>query len=258
MALAMGPACHAPRRPVPPVVRSLQVGYGGGWALRVAVRVEGELYDFLFDTGTTVHVMSSTFAKLLPLAPDPRPCSIVDGYGAEVECRGAGGIDLTPVGWPAARLTNDIVADVRGLRELRVNGLFSPSKWLLGRGGAIAIDFRRPTVAWTTTPIAISGELAPVHACRDARGTSYYLPQQVAGHQLTFLIDSGGELSGLYDGAATSPAVITIAGRRHELKTLEHRQDEQACPVDGVLGMDFLAHCELIVDEHAGALRCDP
>lgn len=288
---AAGPAPGAS----PSVPRTLPIRYDEALARRgfpspvLEVTVNGVTGWVLVDTGAGIHTLAAWFVEKAGLVPD---ASLMDKVGA----RDASGerlwlrfLDDVPLGLERTgtlRLAVAAVADFpREFESARIAGLLSPQS-LLREGEALTLDLRSPSLGIrgaAPRSEAPSGS-ARLDACRSRSehvpGLLYAAATTFEGRAARLLVDTGASLTRLAGDAGAAVGLprdgsrdqLGVGGVREPMAIargvrvavggLEQAVDvaigggASGCGGDGLLGIDVLRGCRLVLTSAGGHLEC--
>ena len=261
-------------------------------ALRM--RVGGRTAWFLVDTGAGVHLIASWFVKAAELTTDEglgREVTGVDATGRPMAFRGLRDVtgvldDGSPLRLPIAAVT-DFAPE---FEEADVAGALSP-QLLAAAGEAAALDLRVPELRLESFAAAVSrlgARRVPrerAEICGSPTGKIpnllFAIPITARGRKGSLLMDSGarvtklvpgsslvrglrlevgGRTTGLTGTAQTFSLIrglrVEFAGYARELDARVAGRGHGVCGRDGLLGLDALASCAVVLGEHDVAVAC--
>jgi hypothetical protein len=281
---------------VPDARTSIALSTRTGGAPLVSAQVGDVPTSLLLDTGAYDHLLTASFAaRVVAASPTGKTSAILDHANHRVETERFGEVSLALPGWSPLAPIRPMTIDDRGPRRLRVNvgGLFSPQRLLAGaaRGAVgpdvVSFDFTTRELVGETS---IDGEARlkghPVFAGIAPRcGDSYVLAATVEGKEAQLLVDTGSFTTDLKGHSApgraldarTSPskefygvggAIATrmLAGAKVnagklsttlDVPIIDDARGRTSCAHDGVLGMDVLIRCVLVIDPSKMRVACD-
>lgn len=256
--------------------------------------INGRTAWFLFDTGAGVHVMASWFAKAAGLeAGDVFTDGVhgIDSTGKTLPLRGLRDLSATRDDGGAMALGQVAITDFPPEFERSgVGGALSP-QLLAGPGQATALDLRVPELRFEPFRDAVHRlgarvvprERAQFCGSRDDPVPNFVFAIQVKARRRegVLLLDSGatatkvlaqsamvhdlrlesgGETLGIAgQGQAFSVARrlrIQFAGYRATVDARVVDLPARPCNSDGLLGLDALRRCALVVGQQELAIRC--
>lgn len=253
--------------------------------------VNGQAVWFLVDTGAAVHTLASWFAKAAHLPTRASKTMLVGSTGATSQAKAAGTIQVETRDGSVFSVADAMVADFpQVFTDQRIAGLLSP-QLLAPMGQAAVLNLRTPSLSFGPFRAAISDlGLVPSVATAGTRvcptqgmpaGRTYGVHVTVAGIQADMTADtgststvvassriaralaaravSGGELQGVGGDAQATKTVAGVTVVRAGVArpvdvTLGNSAD--SCGTDGLLGMDSLRGCTLILSDTAMAWSC--
>jgi hypothetical protein len=257
-------------------------------ALRV--RVGDREVWVLVDTSAQVHVWARWFVEEagLPAAPPPADAKMSDSTSAEVKVSWVAPLTLATVEGPGLRVGLAAQADFPAEFEAAgVAGIVSP-QLLAGEGQAAVLDLQRLTLRVAPLDRALAGRtrLEGARACgqrsAELRTLSYEVTALVEGQAVRVTLDSGANHSRLQGAKARDVATEAttsssgLAGRSEQVgvKTgarvtfagVERSVDLRvsapvaaagdSCGPDGLLGVDVLRGCVLVLGPAEVAADC--
>jgi hypothetical protein len=254
----------------------------------VRVKVADRPTMFLLDTGAYDHLIEGWFTQQLQDGEATgKSAAVIDHANRRVMMEHWSEMPFSVDGWgplapikPLATTQPD-----RGRQMSGVGGLLSPQK-LVGEG-IVAIDFPAREMA-VETEAGANGRLSS-HASSlgvaQRCGGSYVIAAKVEGKDVTLLVDTGSFITDL---KSSSPAGHALSGQtsvsrdiqaiggavptrmlsdarvavgrlslRIDVPVVEDRMRRMRCPSDGVLGMDVLATCVLVLDAMKMRIACN-
>lgn len=263
-----------------------RMGPGGRIPL-VHATVAGRPTLLLVDTGAFDHLLEGWFARELQDAEaSGRSAAVTDHANRRVTMDQWGAMSFAVDGWsPLGPIRPLVTPDlVAGPRALGIGGILSPQR--LATGGAVVLDF--PAREMVAMDAVAAGERLAAH--RSSLGTAlpcgstYVIAATVEGKDARLLVDTGASGTDL---RASSPAGQALAGRsavsrdiyaiggavgtrmlgdarvtmgqlstRLDVPLVEDRARASRCPSDGVVGMDVLAECVLVIEASEMRIAC--
>lgn len=246
------------------------------------VVVNGRRAVLLVDTGASVHTLAKWFVDAAKLTPQPTDHTVTGSTGAVTRVDVVANVEARLVDGRLV-IPQAIVADLPPLFEQhRIAGLLSP-QLLAGAGEAVLFDLRRPrlSIRPDNTPpsgrdrVCVNGESA-------FRNRLYATAVTIAGTEASLLVDSGatrttirvdstagkalrgravegGEnrgVGGAVDRLLVASGVAVRRGSANAVMDVRLGTGQNACGADGLLGMDLLKGCSVLLGESSSALRC--
>jgi Aspartyl protease/gag-polyprotein putative aspartyl protease len=256
--------------------------------------VGGREVWFIVDTGAGVHVLASWLAAAAHLSLRQTTTTVTGSTGAESRVAIAENTVLRLDDGGQLRLPQASVTDFPPIfAEQRLGGLISP-QLLAGPKTAAVLDLRVPRLRFQAFDVAFAilggkhenGSLGS-EVCRNAaspfENRLYAAPIQVAGMKALMLVDSGATgtlvvpasplaagltsrisgtnhtqgIGGVVQNTGKVPDVRLARGGTATSITLAIGGSAPSCGSDGLLGMDALRQCTLVLAAHAFAWSCD-
>jgi hypothetical protein len=254
--------------------------------------INGKSAWFIFDTGAGVHTLAAWFVKEAGLVAASGAASGRDSTGREVRFGIVRHVVATADGGGALELPWASVADFPGLfKDYDLGGLLSP-QLLASDGLAAVLDLRTPDLRFEPFAAAVSrlgaqqpsrGRARVCESKSDHPNRLYAVPVQAAGTLALLELDSGATTTlvrktskagrALARGAVTGDRAIGVGGVAERTllargATLEFAGQvwnldltvggaSGQCSPDGLLGMDILRACAVILGQHETAYVCD-
>ncbi len=241
----------------------------------------------LVDTGANVHVVAGWLARKLRFDLKKLGEQGTDHLGRSITTWQVDFPRLALEQWGAVGATSMIVIEIpQAFEKLGIGGILSPQK-LADEGDAVVLDLYggEMRAAWwddAARELSASGTslvTSEIRACEepDGNGTglAYVVPSAIDGQKVSLLVDTGAQRS---DVLASSPAGQKLAPRsvadREPMYTASGKvvirrvhdarietggfavagdigvvegSADRACPRDGMLGMDVLRACRLLL-----------
>jgi hypothetical protein len=252
------------------------------------VTVNGVTGWALVDTGAGIHTLAAWFVEKAGLVPDASLTDRVSGKDASGErlwLRFLDDVPLTLEGSRSLRLSMAAVADFPAeFESARVAGLISPQS-LLRDGEALTLDLRSPSLRIHPAGKADAEERGDrVDACRS---TTVQVPSLLfavstafEGRPARLLVDTGASATRLAGDASAAIGLprdaardqLGVGGVRESMSVarsvpvrvggLEQVTDvaigggTSGCRGDGLLGIDVLRRCRLVLTLAGGRLEC--
>jgi predicted aspartyl protease len=251
--------------------------------------IGGRTVWFIIDTGAGVHTIASWLVRAAGLRTRASSSAVTGSTGSEQQVRAFEGISARLEDGRTLAIPEGVVVDFPGIfEEHEIGGLLSPQ--LLSRKDAVVLDLRTPALSLEAFSVATarlrSTNVAAARVCHNAaspiRNGLYAVPATVAATPATLLLDTGatrtviGVESGIAQrlapqsaggsrtqgvgGTVTTsqrvPGVpVAIAGKTTAVE-LTLAPAAANCGADGLLGMDVLRNCVLVLGESAFAWSC--
>ncbi len=252
----------------------------------------------LIDTGANAHIIAGWLARKAQLTTRAFGDTGVDHSGHSIETRRAAHPQMHVDNWGDLPDEPMLVTDVPdAVRHLGIGAFLSPQQ-LATDDASIVLDFQKSEMRQLRkgeTPDATSGNalaLDPPRVCVDKdsplQGLAFVVRAQIEGHDADLLLDTGAHHSDLLMASKPAKALYSRSDPSHEsvyaasgkvtprtvhdahihVGALEVTreldlipgQEDDFCPRDGVLGMDVLKKCVLVLDRHtiSGLCNSDP
>ena len=245
--------------------------------------VHGKPTWMLLDTGASTHFIEDWMLHRI-FADDVNETA-TDHIGRVVKTSRLDEPKIALDGWgKTPETTAMIMNDTSESSDLGVT--LSPQK-LASSGSAVVLDFPNKTITLARSRDAAEralprgAALAPAQKC----GGVYFVNAKVGDTEARLLVDTGAWASDLKPQSAAAHALVmhTVNGQAKgygaggvinshrlpgitvtvgavrqelELQLLEQAADRGACRSDGVVGMDLLQNCVLVIDEAAITGKC--
>jgi predicted aspartyl protease len=254
----------------------------------VHVTVAGRAARFLLDTGAYDHILEGWFAhELQDAEASGKSAAVMDHANRKVAMDAYSEVSFALDGWgPLGNIRPLATRDpTMGPVTLGIGGILSPQK--LARGVAVVLDF--PAGEMRTADLAGATALAGAHHTSLGTaircGTHYLVAATVEGKEARLLVDTGASGTDL---KGSSPAGRALAGRsgiardlntvggavgarvipdaklvvgqlvaRLDVQLVDDRAFASRCGSDGVVGMDVLASCVVVIEPNAMRIGCD-
>jgi hypothetical protein len=258
----------------------------------VRARISGTDVLFLIDTGAGVHTLASWLVNVANLETTATAARVTGSTGADVPVRVVNDVDLQLSDGPPLSLHEAVVTDFPPLfQSLRIGGLISP-QLLATPGEAVVIDFRIPTLVIESEDASDHdlGSPSRVHgkACRNPdsafENRLYSVGVKFDGKKAAVLVDSGATSTviGEHSHAASAmagrpgeashsqgvggdveivrriPDVVTQAGGARFVMNVKIGRVKNSCGDDGLLGMDALRACSVVLHHEHLTIGCRP
>ena len=251
--------------------------------------IGGRTVWFIIDTGAGVHTIASWLVSAAGLRTHASSSAVTGSTGAEQRVRAAEGISARLEDGRTLPIPEGVVVDFPGIfEEHEIGGLLSPQ--LLSRNEGVVLDLRTPALSVEAFSAATarlrSTNVAEARVCHNAaspfRNGLYAVPATVAGTPATLLLDTGatrtvmGVESGIAQrlasqsagGSSTQgvggtvttsqrvPGVPLVVAGTTTVVELTLAPAAGNCGAEGLLGMDVLRNCVLVLAESAFAWSC--
>jgi hypothetical protein len=242
----------------------------------------------LLDTGAYDHLLEGWFAhELADAEASGKTGAVIDHANRKVVMDRWSEVSLALDGWGPLGTIRPLATrdETMGPFSLGIGGILSPQK--LASGGAVVLDFPAGEMSMED-PVLAAGR---VDARRVSLGTAircgsaYTLAATVEGKGARLLVDTGAAATDL---KATSVPGRALAGRsslardlmavggavpsrvihdasvavgqlavKLDVPLVDDRPLATRCPSDGVMGMDVLASCIVLIQPNAMRIGCD-
>jgi hypothetical protein len=260
----------------------------------IHLTVNGQSAWFLVDTGAGVHTWAAWFVDLAGLSARQSKTSALDSTGHEVGLRLVHNVAATLDGGGQLAFDTAAVADFPPFfTDNHIGGLVSP-QMLAGETQAAVLDLRVPDLRFEPFETAVTELGAQVlrpptgpQVCHNTQSQFpsqlYAAPVMVNGVPAGLLVDSGATSTLLVPGSRAAREIggRAVAGGRSQgvggrTQTTKHASDvvvrfagrvmtidltiggvPSTCGPDGLLGMDVLQKCAVILGRNALAEVCD-
>jgi hypothetical protein len=260
--------------------------------------VNGRRVQLMLDTGASLSVIAGWLARALRLDVRPVASLLRDSVGATVKTQLARDVNVVITGWGRVAEHDMLVAELPPFFEQANVGVILSPQQLAPAGDAVVLDLRHGRLTAAPSIDAIlsferdTGRLLSspwVRGCAAAGSllpnVKFVVPATLDGHIALLELDTGAETSRARSaskagealgaraqsagiaagvGGSTSTQVarnttITVGDvvAKTDVK-LVTGDDELACPSDGLLGMDVLQRCTLVLTRLQAFVRCDP
>lgn len=219
----------------------------------------------LIDTGATVHAIRRTGG--------PTRTRILDAHGAPM---GADRLDASPIA--------GVSGPWFGVTGLPVAAVVSPQA-MLAPGQCAELDFRGGHFRVWDDPRdgATAIARAKIRAVTARCPGLWIANASLGGHDVRLLVDTGSVRTTLLLRSPTTPAFrkwrnypatmrlpsgnhaawvvldvpIAVAGLETNLDLVVADDPDEPCDIDGTLGMDVLARCDVVVMRASAGLTCE-
>ncbi len=257
--------------------------------------VSGRPTWMLVDTGASSHVIAGWFAKKIGLKLNRLGDMATDHAGRSVVMSRVDAPKVAIDGWGDLADETMVVSDVPPIIEkLGIGAFISPQK-LNETGDAVVLDLRAAEMRTASFKEAARPEIGVAtligegtRPCLDAdspvSGVAYMARATVGGREAWLLVDTGAERSDLLlgsgPGQALAPKSVPAKGQMYgasgkltsrtvrraavtvgeldfvlDLDLIGGESDPH-CPRDGVLSMDVLRKCVLVLGKKQMVARC--
>jgi Aspartyl protease len=249
---------------------------------------------FLFDTGAGVHMVASWFVDAAGLKVDPaygEKASGVDSTGRAISLRGLSDLSARLDDGSELTLATAAVADFPPeFRQFEIGGALSP-QLLAGDGEAAALDLRVPELRiepFGQSVRRLGARVLPrdsVQVCGSTKDTvpnlAFAVAVSAARGQGMMLLDTGAGVtkvvaqSALLRDVSLAPGGRTtgLAGKHQAYRLADKlgltfggyhtrvdarvvEKTREACGTDGLVGLDALGQCAVVLGDRDLALAC--
>jgi len=249
----------------------------------VRATVRGETAAFIVDTGASVHTIASWLVDAAKMPAAASRATTTGSTGVETTVRTVSGESLHVAGRDGdIRLGDAIVVDFPPIfAEQRIGGLLSP-QLLAAAGTAAVLDLQTPRLTFGPARPATVGTRVCRNESSPFANRLYSAPATIGGTAGTMLVDTGATSSVVSAssplGAALStrpsttsraqgvggpatvtrtvPGVSVQAGGAETTVPVAIGNPAGACGADGLIGMDVLRRCVLVLGESTFAWSC--
>lgn len=260
--------------------------------------VNGHRVQLLLDTGASLSVIAGWFARKARLDVRPAPNTMRDSVGATVQAQLARDVDVDVIGWGRVAEHDMLVAELPPFFEQANVGVILSPQHLVPADEAVILDlrhgrltagpafeailrFERDAGPWLTRPW--------VRACGDVisalPNVKFSVPVTLDGQTAVLDLDTGAEHSSVHSASKAGEALGTHAQASRNAAgiggatsarvardtriavgevvakadvTLTPSGETVTCPSDGLLGMDVLQRCTLVLTRLQAFVRCEP
>lgn len=247
--------------------------------------VRGESAWFIIDTGAGVHTLASWFVGATHMSTHTANATVQGSTGVESSLQTVYGEAIHGEGGNAEiRLREAIVVDFPPVfKEHRIAGLLSP-QLLAPQNMAAILDLRDPRLSFGPPPPASAGTRVCHNPASLFPNRLYAGPISMGNVETLMLVDTGATSS---VAAPSSPVAAALAGRASETGHLQGvggtakltrkvpgvalefggsgttvalviGASASTCGAGGLLGMDALRGCRLVLGESAFSWSCRP
>src|SRR3954469_13300256 len=254
------------------------------------VTIGGRRVWFIIDTGAGVHTIASWLVNAAGLTTRQSKAVVTGSTGAEQPVRSIAPVRGRLDDGRTLSIGEGIVVEFPPLfQEHEIGGLLSPQ--LLAGGDAVVLDLIAPSMTIAPPAVAIArvgGADASARVCHNAesqfRNRLYAVQVTAAGTPASLLVDSGATRTVAADrslvasqlasqavsgsqtqgvgGAVTRtrqiPGITLSVAGANTTVDLTLGAVAGTCGQDGLLGMDALKHCVLVLGESAFGWSCKP
>jgi predicted aspartyl protease len=255
--------------------------------------VNGQVVWFLMDTGASVHTLATWFVTAAHLATHASDMTLVGSTGASAKARETGTFQLQMRDGTPFAIHDAVVVDFPAVfADQKIAGLLSP-QLLAPEGQATVLNLQTPSIGFgpfsaaaAALGITPTAATAGTHVCpgEDPSRTvrSYGVAVTVAGIPADMTADTGatstavastriqralaaraqanGEIQGVGGEAqkAKTVAGVTVvrAGVARKADIVLSGATGVSCGMDGLLGMDALRGCTLVLGKTTMAWSC--
>ena len=253
--------------------------------------MHGQPAMFLIDTGASMHVLASWFVAAAKIDSKSSAGTARGSTGSETSLRVVKQLDGKFENGARLQLAETIVVEFPPIfAELKIAGLLSP-QLLAPTGQAAVLDFRVPTLNFEEFETAIdrvgAQSLPDARVCIDKesefKNRSYAIPITALGAKALVIVDSGATgtfiaaetqiaralesqalegnrtqgVGGAVDENRHVPGVEILRGEVPVIVDLViGKSPGPSCGPDGLLGMDALRQCLLVLGETGFGMTC--
>ena len=255
--------------------------------------VNGQVVWFLMDTGASVHTLATWFVAAAHLPTHESKLTLVGSTGATTKAREASPFQLQARDGTPFGIHDAVVVDFPPVfADQKIAGLLSP-QLLASPGQAAVLNLQTPSIGFgpfsaevARLGITSTAATAGTHVCPTqdpaANGRTYGVPATVAGIAADMTADTGATSTTIASTriarALTSRAVANteiqgVGGDAQKARTVAGVTVVRAgvarkadvvlaggaggnCGVDGLLGMDALRGCTLVLAEKTMGIGC--
>jgi predicted aspartyl protease len=256
-------------------------------------KVAGVPTLFLVDTGANAHILAGWVARKAQLTTRAFGDQGVDHAGRSIETRRATHPQVHIDNWGDLPDEPMLVTDVPdAVARLGIGGFISPQQ-LANDDASIVIDFQKSEMRQMRRGDSVDAAgnaltLDPPRVCLDKdsplQGLAFVLHGQIEGNAVDLLLDTGANHSDLLSTSKPGKALLPRSEASHEsvyaasgkvtprtvhdahlhVGALEVTRDvdlipgkeDDFCPRDGVLAMDVLKQCVLVIDRQTVSGLC--
>jgi len=251
----------------------------------------GQVVWFLIDTGASAHTLARWFATASHLSLHDTKTTLLGSTGATSQARAAGPIQLETRDGGTISVREAVVADFpQAFADQHIGGLISP-QLLAPAGQAAILNLQTPSLSFApfdgavaALGLAPSAAMASAHVCPSAGpppGRTYSASVTIAGITADMTTDTGatstvvastrvtralaarsqenGRVEGVGGGpqaAKTVAGVTIVRGGSAKKADVVLGGTSAGCGADGLLGMDALRGCTLVLGEKTMAWSC--
>lgn len=255
--------------------------------------VNGQVVWFLMDTGASVHTLATWFVAAAHLPTHESKLTLVGSTGATVKAREASPFQLQTRDGTPFGIHDAVVVDFPAVfADEKIAGLLSP-QLLASPGQAAVLNLQTPSIGFGPFGVEVAklgitsaAATAGTHVCPTedpaVTGRTYGVPVTIAGIPADMTADTGAtattvastriaralaaravvntDVQGVGGDAqhAKTAAGVTVvrAGVARKADVLLAAGSGGNCGVDGLLGMDALRGCTLVLAEKTMGLGC--
>ena len=260
--------------------------------------IAGQPVLMLVDTGANSHVIAGWFARKLGLPMKKLGDVGTDHVGKTIATFRIEKPELTIDDWGALTPVPVLATDVpEVIEKLGIGAFISPQR-LVEEGDAVVLDLAKGELrpAWwdearyelsaTGLPLVITEARACEETEGPIKGLAYVLPATVESQRVELLLDTGAQHSDVFttsvagqklaaQSIVNKEPMYTASGKISARKLKSARISagsfgvttdvdliggtaDSSCPRDGVLAMDFLRSCTLLLGRSRVYGRCTP
>jgi predicted aspartyl protease len=255
--------------------------------------VNGQVVWFLMDTGASIHTLAAWFVTAAHLPTHESTLTLVGSTGATAKAREASPFQLQTRDGTPFGIHDAVVVDFPAIfADQKIAGLLSP-QLLASPGQAAVLNLQTPSIGFGPFSVEVAklgltaaAATTGTHVCPTqdpaVNGRTYGVPVTVAGIPADMTADTGAtsttvastriaralasravsnsETQGVGGDAqkAKTVAGVTVvrAGVARKADVLLAGSSGGNCGVDGLLGMDALKGCTLVLAEKTMGIGC--
>jgi len=260
--------------------------------------IAGHPVLMLVDTGANSHVIAGWFARKLGLTMKKLGDLGTDHVGKTIATFRIEEAEVTIDAWGPLTPTPVLATDVPDVIEKLGIGAFISPQRLVEEGDAVMLDLARGEMrpAWwddahdELSAVGVPLVLGEARACKETegpiKGLAFIVPASVEAQRVELLVDTGAQHSDVFNTSAagqrlaarstvnrepmyTASGTISarkLKGARVAAGSFSVSTDvdligggaDASCPRDGVLAMDVLRSCSLLLGRSTIYGRCKP
>ncbi len=254
----------------------------------VSVTVAGKPTSMVLDTGAADHLLHASFARGLTEGEASGRVTVIDHASHRVDAERLTPVSFAVEGWSPLSDIQPLSIEDHGIGHagVAIGGILSPQRLAPG-DGVVSIDFltKEMVEEGDADGELRLGQRRNFVGIAPRCGGGYVLAATVDGKDASLLVDTGSFTTDLH---ATSTAGRALAGRTsparaisglagpigtrtlygarikagklaatRDLPVIDDAGGRGPCEHDGVLGMDVLARCALVIDPAKMRVACD-